>query len=58
MAASGRNVVGLKCTETGHINYYFERGKKRGDRAKIQVKKYCPKLRRHTLHKEVKLSKG
>lgn len=53
--ATGRNVIGLKCTETGVIYYYYERGKKKGDRAKIEVKKFNPKLRRHTLHKEVKL---
>lgn len=55
MASSGRNVIGLKCTETGDINYYVERGKKKGDRVKIEIKKFNPKLRRHTLHKEVKL---
>lgn len=53
--ATGRNVVGLKCTETGIINYYYERGKKKGDRAKIEIKKFSPRLRKHTLHKEVKL---
>ena len=50
-----RNVVGLKCKETGDINYYYEKGKKKGDRKKIELKKYSSKLRRHTLHKEVKL---
>ena len=55
MASSGRNVVALKCTETGDLNYYVERGKKKGDRSKIEVKKFSPRLRRHTLHREVKL---
>lgn len=56
MAGSqGRNVFALKCTESGDINYYYERGHKKGDRKKIEVKKYNRKLRRHTLHKEVKL---
>ncbi len=54
MASGGRNVVALKCTETGDLNYYFELGKRKGDRTKIQVKKYSPRLRRHTLHKEAK----
>jgi large subunit ribosomal protein L33 len=53
--ATGRNVAGLKCTVTGEINYYFERGKKKGDRAKVEIKKFSPKLRKHTVHKEVKL---
>ncbi|OVE76420.1 50S ribosomal protein L33 [bacterium F11] len=52
-----RNVVGLKCTETGDINYHFEKGKKKGERKKIEIKKYSSRLRRHTLHREVKLSK-
>jgi large subunit ribosomal protein L33 len=55
MASQGRNVVALKCTETGDYNYYVERGKKKGDRAKIEVKKYNPRLRRHTIHKEAKI---
>jgi len=55
MASSGRNVVALKCTETGDLNYYVELGKKKkGDRAKIEVKKYSRRLRRHTLHRETK----
>jgi len=53
--ATGRNVAGLKCTESGIINYYFERGKKKGDRAKVEIMKFSPKLRKRTLHKEVKL---
>ncbi len=53
--ADARNVVGLKCSETGIINYYYERGKKKGDRKKIEVKKFSPLLRRRTVHKEVKL---
>jgi len=55
MAQTGRNVFALKCSECGDIEYYYERGKKKGERAKIEVKKFCPKLRRHTVHKEVKL---
>jgi large subunit ribosomal protein L33 len=53
--ADARNVAGLKCTETGIINYYFERGHKKGDRKKVEIKKFSPKLRKHTVHKEVKL---
>lgn len=55
MPGSGRNVVALKCTETGDLNYFYEKGKKKGDRPKIEVKKFSRRLRRHTLHKEVKL---
>jgi len=55
MASQGRNVVALKCTETGDLNYFVERGKKKGDRAKIELKKFSPRLRRHTIHKEAKI---
>ena len=34
--ATGRNVAGLKCSETGIINYYFERGKKKHHAEKKQ----------------------
>lgn len=53
--AAERNVVGLKCTESGEINYFYEKGKKKGERKKIEKMKYCRRLRKHTLHKEVKL---
>jgi large subunit ribosomal protein L33 len=41
--------VMMVCTETGDINYYTSRNK---TTAKLELKKYCPRLRRHTLHKE------
>ncbi|MCB4757131.1 MAG: 50S ribosomal protein L33 [Elusimicrobia bacterium] len=54
-SGGGRNVVALKCVETGDINYYFNLGrKKKPERAKVEVKKYCPRCHRHTVHKETK----
>lgn len=48
-------MVALKCVETGDINYYFNLGrKKKPERAKVEVKKYCPRCHRHTVHKETK----
>ncbi len=44
-------VVYLVCDETGDYNYTLRR---RSGTEKLKVKKYCPRLRRHTLHSEKK----
>jgi large subunit ribosomal protein L33 len=44
-------VVFLVCDETGDINYTLRR-KPGGE--KLKLKKYCPRLRKHTLHTEKK----
>jgi large subunit ribosomal protein L33 len=44
-------VVHLVCEETGDQNYTLRR-KTGGE--KLKVKKYSPRLRRHTLHAEKK----
>ncbi len=41
----------LVCSETGDINYYTSRAK---TSPKLELKKYHPRLRKHTLHKEKK----
>ena len=43
--------VFLVCEETGDYNYTVRR--KRGGE-KLRLKKYCPRLRKHTLHVEKK----
>jgi len=50
MAKESREMVWLQCTETGDLNYRTEI-KVAGGPQKVEVKKYCPRLRRHTLHK-------
>jgi len=54
---NNRIKVGLKCSECGDINYstYKNTKAKEGKAEKLELKKYCPRLRKHTLHKEVKL---
>jgi large subunit ribosomal protein L33 len=42
-------VVHLVCKETGDHNYTIRR--KRGD-TKLELSKYCPRLRKHTPHVE------
>lgn len=46
-----REVVFLVCEETGQRNYAI---RKKPGTPKLQLKKYCPQLRRHTLHVEKK----
>jgi len=43
--------VFLVCEETGDYNYTLRR-KSGGE--KLKLKKYCPRLRKHTLHVEKK----
>ncbi len=43
--------VFLVCEETGDYNY-FVRKKPGGE--KLKLKKYCPRLRKHTIHNEKK----
>jgi len=50
MAKLNREMVWLQCTETGDLNYRTEI-KVAGGVQKIEVKKYCARLRKHTLHK-------
>ena len=53
MAKSKKKVetMFLVCTETGDYNYTLRR-KVGGEKLKMQ--KYCPRLRKHTLHRELK----
>ncbi|WP_100372443.1 50S ribosomal protein L33 [Bacillus sp. FJAT-45037] len=45
--------VTLACTETGDRNYITSKNK-RENPERIELKKYCPRLKRHTLHRETK----
>jgi large subunit ribosomal protein L33 len=47
-----RTFVILECTETGERSYMTEKNTRKG--YKLELKKYNPKLRRHTVHKERK----
>ena len=42
-------IVQLVCTETGDRNYTLAKKRKA---EKLELKKYCPRLRKHTVHKE------
>jgi len=48
-------IVTLECEVCGERNYTTNKTKKmQQQRLKLSLKKYCPKCRKHTLHKEVK----
>jgi len=48
-----REQVTLNCGECKRRNYTTTRNKKT-QTEKLEIKKYCPFCRKHTLHKEVK----
>lgn len=55
MAKKGKGayeIVFLACSESGDRNYTILK-KTRGTK-KLELKKYCPRLRKHTVHNEKK----
>lgn len=44
-------VMHLVCEETGDYNYVI---RKKTGTEKLRLKKYCPRLRKHTVHVEKK----
>ncbi len=43
----------FSCTECRERNYHHKKNKK-NDPDRLELKKYCPVCRKHTLHKETK----
>jgi large subunit ribosomal protein L33 len=48
-----RPVVTLECTECHERNYLTEKNR-RNDAGRLELRKYCPRQRKHTLHRETK----
>jgi large subunit ribosomal protein L33 len=48
-----RVTVTLACTETGDRNYTTVKNKKNNPE-RLEMKKYCPRLKRVTLHRETR----
>jgi large subunit ribosomal protein L33 len=48
-----RDLVTLACTDCKRRNYTTTRNKKK-QTEKLEIKKYCPFCRVHTVHKETK----
>jgi len=47
------NLVKMKCEVCKSINNFTTRNKKKL-KEKLELKKYCKKCRKHTMHKEMK----
>ncbi|PMQ02532.1 MAG: 50S ribosomal protein L33 [Dictyoglomus sp. NZ13-RE01] len=45
--------VTLACSECKNRNYITEKNKK-NDPDRLELRKYCPKCRKHTIHREVR----
>ena len=48
-----REIITLQCTETKDKNYTTTKNKKK-QTGRLEMMKYSPRLRRRTLHREVK----
>ena len=49
--------ITLECTECGDRNYITTKNK-RNDEGRLEMKKYCHRLQKVTLHRETKSNKG
>ena len=54
MASEVRIKLLLECTECKRGNYATEQNK-RNTPNKLELRKYCPWCRKHTVHREVKI---
>ncbi|MGC8718141.1 MAG: 50S ribosomal protein L33 [bacterium] len=48
-----RDIITLACTECKNRNYTTSKNKKNTTN-RIELKKFCPSCRKHTLHREVR----
>jgi len=48
-----RNIIYLACTECRERNYITSKNR-RNDSQRLELMKYCPRCRTHTLHRETK----
>ncbi|ACK42651.1 MULTISPECIES: 50S ribosomal protein L33 [Dictyoglomus] len=48
-----RVIITLACTECKERNYTTEKNKK-NDPDRLELRKYCPRCKKHTLHREVR----
>lgn len=53
MKNGNRDTIILKCTECGEENYITSKNKK-NHTEKLEIKKYCPRCNKSTVHKEKK----
>ncbi len=48
-----REIITLQCTECKERNYTTTKNKKTMT-GRLELKKFCPRERRHTVHREIK----
>jgi large subunit ribosomal protein L33 len=48
-----RPVITMACTDCKERNYTTQKNR-RNDQGRLEFKKYCPRCRKHTVHKESK----
>jgi large subunit ribosomal protein L33 len=53
MAKEVRVLVRMECTECHNINYTTEKNTRK-QKERIELKKFCPFDKKHTIHKETK----
>ncbi|MER3401658.1 MAG: 50S ribosomal protein L33 [Thermoflexus sp.] len=53
MAKEARIIVTLACTECKERNYTTQKNRN-NDPNRLELRKYCPRCRKHTLHRETK----
>jgi len=51
--AENRPTIQLACSECKERTYTTEKNKK-NDPARLELRKFCPRCRKHTVHREVK----
>ncbi|TET87001.1 MAG: 50S ribosomal protein L33 [Dehalococcoidia bacterium] len=51
--AEVRDIIHLACTQCKERNYTTTKNK-RNDPQRLELRKYCPRCRHHTLHRETK----
>jgi large subunit ribosomal protein L33 len=51
--AEARGVIYLACTRCKERTYTTEKNRK-NDSQRLELNKYCPRCRQHTLHREAK----
>jgi large subunit ribosomal protein L33 len=48
-----RPVITLACSDCKERNYTTQKNR-RNDQGRLEIKKFCPRCRKHTVHKESK----
>ncbi|AKJ04931.1 MULTISPECIES: 50S ribosomal protein L33 [Archangium] len=54
MPKGNRSIISLECTVCKERNYYTTKNKRKSQ-DKLELSKYCPRDRKHTVHKEGKV---